>query len=83
MKDILYFTAPWCRPCQSFGPVIDKVAQNGIRVTKINVDVSRELAEEYHVKSVPTLIYRKHGKELYRNSGLETYEAIVNTVKTL
>ena len=43
MKQIFYFTAPWCEPCQTLGPIMDKVSQQ-IPVEKINIDYEADRA---------------------------------------
>ena len=53
---LLYFSAAWCGPCKSFGPIMDQVAQTGIPVQKINIDTNNELTARYGIRSVPTVI---------------------------
>jgi thioredoxin-like negative regulator of GroEL len=53
---LLYFSASWCGPCKSFGPIMDQVAQSGIPVQKVNIDVENELTAKYGIRSVPTVI---------------------------
>jgi thioredoxin-like negative regulator of GroEL len=51
----LYFSAPWCGPCRQYGPVMERVGQT-VPVQKVNVDENQQLAMEYSVRSVPTVI---------------------------
>ena len=53
---LLYFSAPWCGPCRVFGPIMDKVAQSGVPVQKINVDDNSDLTMKYSIRNVPTVI---------------------------
>jgi len=53
---LLYFSAAWCGPCKSFGPIMDQVAQSGIPVQKVNIDTENELTAKYGIRSVPTVI---------------------------
>ena len=53
MTKVLYFTAPWCGPCRTFGPIVES---SGIPVQKVNIDDDTELSTKYSVRSVPTLI---------------------------
>ena len=53
MKQLFYFTAPWCGPCQALGPIMDKVGQQ-IHVEKINIDYETDRARTANVMSVPS-----------------------------
>ena len=53
MNTVYYFTAPWCGPCKTFGPIVD---QSGIPYQKVNVDEDTELSAKFGVRNVPTLI---------------------------
>lgn len=79
MKKILYFTADWCQPCQSFGPVIQEVVREGISVQKINVDENKDYTARYQVRSVPTCIYLKDGIEIARRTGVDSKQTIMRT----
>ena len=66
------FWAPWCGPCRMIGPVIEELAgeySGKAVIAKINVDDVGDLASEYGVMSIPTLIYFKGGKEVKRLVG--------------
>ena len=59
------FWAPWCGPCRSVGPLVDDLAtqyQGKLKVAKINVDESSEVAMKYQVTSIPTFILFKNGE---------------------
>ena len=58
------FWAAWCGPCQMLGPVIEEIAaeRNDIKVAKVNVDEQPELAAQFKVMSIPTLVVLKNGK---------------------
>ena len=78
-KGILYFSAPWCGPCQQLTPIIDTLPSN-INIRKINVDYDADLVQRYNVKSVPTLVLTDmSGNELKRlQGGGKTREQIIN-----
>jgi thioredoxin-like negative regulator of GroEL len=70
MKKFLYFHAPWCSPCRQLGPTMDKVAQEGILVQKIDVDKSPEMSQYYGVRNIPTVILlNEMGEEQGRKVG--------------
>ena len=76
-KEILYFSAPWCQPCRTLGPIIEEL--NGqIDYKKINVDENSELAAKYSVRNIPTLILLKNGVAVNRLTGLQTKQNILN-----
>ena len=68
---LLDFWATWCGPCQMIGPMLDQVAEEeNITVGKINVDEQRELAMQYEIEAIPTLVVMKDGREVYRSVGM-------------
>jgi thioredoxin 1 len=54
MKQLLYFSAPWCQPCKQFKPVIESL-QSEMSITFIDVEISSQTAIQYNVRSVPTI----------------------------
>ena len=62
MKEILYFSAPWCQPCRNFKPIMESV-NNSMPVRFINVDENPQLSAQYNVRSVPMLVFLKDGQE--------------------
>ena len=73
------FYADWCGPCNAMSPVIEELAkelEGKAKVGKINVDENSDIAVEYNVMSIPTLIVFKNGKEEKRLVGLRDKEEL-------
>lgn len=75
---LLDFWAGWCGPCQMLSPVVDEIAEErtDIKVGKVNVDQQQELAMQYRVISIPTLVVIKNGEEADRSVGVITKDEI-------
>ncbi|MFD0965198.1 thioredoxin [Pseudofulvibacter geojedonensis] len=70
---VIDFFADWCGPCQTLLPTIHKLAEelkDEVTIKKVNVDTNRELSVAFNVRSIPTLVYFKNGKEVARHNGL-------------
>jgi len=81
MKQIFYFTAPWCEPCQVLGPIMDKVAQQ-MPVEKINIDYEMDRARSANVSSVPTVVVTEGGREVRRFVGARSYEQVMQFINS-
>ena len=79
MKQIFYFTAPWCEPCRTLGPIMDKVGQQ-INVEKINIDYEMDRARSANVMSVPTVVLTENGQEIRRFVGARSYEQVMQFI---
>ena len=76
---LLDFWAPWCAPCRMVVPIIEEIAgeRPDIKVGKINVDEQPELASEFSIMSIPTLVVMKNGKIVQQISGARPKNAIL------
>ena len=75
---LLDFWATWCGPCQMLAPVVDAIAESrtDIRIGKVNVDEQVELALQYGVRSIPTLIVMKNGEVAATSIGYQSQAEI-------
>ncbi|HYV52739.1 MAG TPA: thioredoxin [Candidatus Eisenbacteria bacterium] len=72
------FWAEWCGPCRMVGPAVEQLSQtmsDKIKIAKLNVDENQEIAVRYGVRSIPTLLLFKAGKEIARTVGAAPKEA--------
>ena len=81
MKQLFYFTAPWCVPCQSFSPIMDKISDTVMPVEKINIDYDMDRARAANVMSVPTVVLAENGQEIKRSVGAKSYEQMLEFIK--
>ncbi len=73
------FWAPWCGPCRTQGPIIDKVAQDyegKATVGKLNVDDNPDTAAKFGVMSIPTLIVFKDGEKVEQLTGVQSEDKL-------
>lgn len=76
---LLDFWAAWCGPCQMLSPVVDAIGEEreDVKVGKINVDAQQELAMQFRVVSIPTLVVMKNGEESDRSVGVVSKDEIL------
>ena len=80
---LIDFFATWCGPCKTLAPILKEVKDNlgeGIIILKIDVDKNQQLASQYQVRGVPTMILFQNGKQLWRQSGVLSKEEIMKTI---
>ena len=77
---LLDFWAPWCGPCRMVLPIVEEIAgeRSDIKVGKINVDEQPELAGQFGVMSIPTLVVMKDGKVVNQSMGARPKSAILS-----
>lgn len=81
---LLDFFASWCGPCKMIAPVLKEIAEerSDITVGKVNIDEELELAKEFKIMSVPTLLVMKNGQIMQKAAGVMKKEEILNLLVT-
>lgn len=79
------FYADWCGYCRKLMPIIDDLQKTWTkgRIIKINIDQMEDLAEQYEIEIIPTLIYFKNGKQMLKTLAEDTKENILNNLNSL
>ena len=82
-KVLVDFWASWCGPCRMLSPVIDEIAKetDKVKVGKVNVDEESELATQFAVMSIPTLILFENGKPVKQMVGAQPKSAILSMIE--
>lgn len=78
------FFAEWCGPCKTQAPILKQAKDqlgDSVRIVKIDVDKNPEVAQQFHVQGVPTLILFKKGQVKWRQSGVVAASTLVQLVQ--
>lgn len=81
---LIDFFATWCGPCKALHPILQDVAKtvgDKARIIKIDIDKNPNIANKYAVRSVPTLMLFKNGKQVWRQSGVVPGNTIVTEIE--
>ena len=79
------FWASWCGPCRIQGSILEELAggfKGKAKIAKVNVDEAEDVAEQFGVMAIPTLILFKDGKEVRRLIGVQSKEILVDTISS-
>lgn len=76
----LYFSAAWCGPCRTLGPIMNQVSQE-VPVDKIDVDSQSDIALKYNVRNIPTVVLVNGETEVKRFVGVQPKDTYLNAVK--
>lgn len=77
------FWATWCGPCRALGPVLEEIASetSSVKIVKVNVDEQPELASQFRIMSIPTMILFKSGEVADKTVGLLPKDEVLNFIK--
>lgn len=78
------FWADWCGPCKALGPILEEVESElapGVKIAKINIDEQEELAAQFRVMSIPTLLLFKNGQPVEKSVGLISKDQVIELGK--
>jgi thioredoxin 1 len=79
MRKLFYYTADWCQPCQTLGPIMNQLS-SAISIEKINIDYELDRAHKANVSSVPTVILVENEQEVRRFVGVRSYQDIMQFI---
>jgi thioredoxin 1 len=83
---VVDFWAPWCGPCRIVSPVIDELAkeyEGKVKIGKINVDENSQIASQYGVMSIPSVLFFKNGQPVKTMVGAQSKESYKQEIDTL
>lgn len=79
------FFATWCGPCRMQAPILERVVvdlDDSAKIYKVDVDECEGVAKQYGIMSIPTLVLLKDGKEVARNVGLMSQDAVLELIQS-
>jgi thioredoxin 1 len=80
---IIDFYADWCGPCKILGPTMEQISdeRSDLKVVKINVDEEGELAQQFNVMSIPTIVVMKQGKVTNGSMGVQSKDRVLKLLE--
>ena len=84
MLKVTKFSASWCQPCKVLAPIFNEVKSEvgGVSYQDVDVDQNSDLAIQYKVRGVPTIVIEKDGQEVKRIVGMSTKDSLVSTINS-
>jgi thioredoxin-like negative regulator of GroEL len=77
-KELFYYSAAWCQPCETLGPIMDQVGKQ-LPIRKINVDYADPaVLISANIRNIPTVVLVENGQEVRRFAGVKTYNQIID-----
>ena len=79
------FWAEWCGPCKSLAPILEEISdelKEKVKIGKINIDDNQELAAQYSIRSIPTMILFKDGESIDTKVGLPPKKELLDWIET-
>ena len=80
------FWAPWCGPCRMIAPVIEELAEDfdgKAKICKVNTDEEQDIAVEFGIRSIPTIMFFKDGKMVDQVVGAQSKQALADKINGL
>ncbi|HAN17641.1 MAG: thioredoxin [Bacteroidetes bacterium GWC2_33_15] len=78
------FYADWCQPCKMVTPILKQVKEqlgDQVKIIKINVDTNPSVSANYNIRSIPTLILFRNGRQIWNKVGVAATSEIINKIK--
>lgn len=83
---VVDFWAEWCGPCKVLGPVLEEISGeigSKANIVKLNVDESRDLAQKYGIRGIPTMMFFKNGQVVTTLVGVQPKDVIIKSINAL
>ena len=83
---IIDFYADWCGPCKIIAPTLEEISteyDGKCKVCKVNIDNTQELAIQFGIMSIPTILYFKNGEKVDQTIGVITKEQLIEKINNL
>jgi len=76
MKEILFFSSPWCGPCKQMKNMLTETIRDELKIKLVDITEDMDLATQYQVMNVPTFVVVEDGKEVSRKIGATTIDSL-------